>query len=60
VKVCKDCGESKPLSAFGVSLSMVDGHINQCKMCALLRKQDRIEAKKHNPINKLLKSWRRV
>lgn len=32
-KVCTKCGMEKPMSEFGLSPKMADGHKNECKSC---------------------------
>ena len=44
-KVCKDCGETKDLSAFSLHSKMKDGHINSCKACR------KIYSKEHRKLN---------
>jgi len=41
-KVCKDCGELKPLKDYYIHKGMKDGYLNKCKTCvkAYNRKQD--------------------
>lgn len=34
-KVCRKCGEGKPLEQFYASAGMRDGHMNTCKTCAV-------------------------
>jgi len=32
-KICKECGEEKPLNRFHMNKTYKDGHINKCKNC---------------------------
>lgn len=33
VKICKDCGDLKPIDDFEKNNHMADGHLNKCKQC---------------------------
>jgi len=37
VKVCKDCGERKPITDFYSNTNMTDGHLSWCKRCSVKR-----------------------
>ncbi len=37
MKVCKDCGESLPLTVFYRNANMADGHLSWCKRCVVNR-----------------------
>jgi hypothetical protein len=37
MKVCKDCGERKPFTAFYRNAGMADGHLLWCKPCVVIR-----------------------
>ncbi|MEA2973996.1 MAG: hypothetical protein QOG82_2454 [Actinomycetota bacterium] len=41
MKICKKCGQEKPLEDFYRSSGMRDGHRNDCKACNLAEKHDR-------------------
>jgi hypothetical protein len=45
MKVCRECGASKPLSEFYKHAAMMDGHLNKCIPCVLAR------VKKHREAN---------
>ncbi len=69
-KLCKDCGESKPLSEYYKHLRMADGHLNSCKDCRkgyqrsrpydkeYERRRNQTEKRKDFP-SANLKRWRR-
>lgn len=43
MKICSDCGETKPLSAFVRDKYAKDGHRNYCKACRSLKDSKRIQ-----------------
>ena len=53
MKVCKSCGEKKPLSEFYKEKRMKDGHFNQCKSCRKEWYHENKEKAKEN-----MKKWR--
>ena len=36
-KICRECGESKPLVDYYTHKAMKDGHLNKCKICVRSR-----------------------
>jgi len=49
LKICKTCGEEKPLSEYYALKHMFDGHFNECKICVRKRTAKNVEKKKENP-----------
>jgi hypothetical protein len=45
-KVCRTCGESKPLKAYYASDSAKDGHFNQCISCYRQARNEYNQAKR--------------
>jgi hypothetical protein len=48
-KMCRDCGEVKPLSDFYPHKAMADGHLNKCKICV----RDRVSRHREENIDQI-------
>ena len=52
-KICRKCGDNKPITEFYAHKQMADGHLNICKVCVKLR------VKKHRSENDSVREYDR-
>jgi hypothetical protein len=55
-KICRKCGEEKPINEFYKHKKMTDGHLNICKECVLKRVKEYSNNNKVK-INEYMKQW---